>query len=307
MNILFLNPNQIGKRNWGHQLFKNEFAKHHNVVYYGKGFPNFNSKLTVPQIIKRAEVPFDMILTYQIKYCVDFLGLGEIKNIPKVHIQVDFKGRKRRKMRLRLFRRNKYDVIFVVTTAHLEALQAALKMDKMYLLPFSVDINKYKDLGLKRDVDVMAMFTAGKAIYPTRLKIQQLVKKLGAKSFVARQRKGKYEFVHDEYIKLINRAKIFVHGNNSYGDLNMKYSEVLACNTLFLTDRPVDFERVGFVDGEHLVLYKNLEDLRGKITYYLAHEAERVRIAKQGMEFVRKYHSCGARVKQFTKIIQEVL
>jgi len=307
MNILFLNPNQIGKRNWGHQLFKNEFAKHHNVVYYGKGFPNFNSKLTVPQIIKRAEVPFDMILTYQIKYCVDFLGLGEIKNIPKVHIQVDFKGRKRRKMRLRLFRRNKYDVIFVVTTAHLEALQAALKMDKMYLLPFSVDINKYKDLGLKRDVDVMAMFTAGKAIYPTRLKIQQLVKKLGVKSFVARQRKGKYEFVHDAYIKLLNRAKIFVHGNNSYGDLNMKYSEVLACNTLFLTDRPVDFERVGFVDGEHLVLYKNLEDLRGKITYYLAHEAERVRIAKQGMEFVRKYHSCGARVKQFTKIIQEVL
>ena len=52
MRILLLNPNQIERYNWGHQLFKNEFAKHHDVVYYGRGFAGFDPELTVPQILK---------------------------------------------------------------------------------------------------------------------------------------------------------------------------------------------------------------------------------------------------------------
>lgn len=306
MNILFLNPNQMGRHNWGHQLFKNEFAKHHNVVYYGRGFPNFDPKLTVPQVIKRMKIPFDIILTYNLKYCVDFKGLGRIEHISKVHIQIDLVGRKRRALRMMLFRRNKYDLIFVATTLPLEGLKRSLKMDKIYVLPFSVDINKYRNLGLKRDIDVMAVFSVAHYPYPTRHRIQRLVRKLGVKYVTAKQVKaGLYKVVHDEYIRLINRSKIFVHGNNRWGSLNMKYTEVLACGTLFLTDRPRDLERLGFVDGKHLVLYRDLNDLRDKIKYYLKHETERLHIAKQGMEFVRKNHNCGVRVKQFTKIVQE--
>ena len=318
MRILLLNPNQIRRYNWGHQLFKNEFAKHHSVVYYGKGFTGFDSELTVPQILgklskhkkrHKSYKPFDIILTYDMKYSESFKGLGEIKDIPKVHIQVDYKTksdiplRKNRGFSFhknldKYFRRDKFDLIFAFVTGIVESLKTNLEMERVYLLPFCVDINKYKNLGLEKDIDVMAVFSTPWFSFPTRREVQLLVEKLDIKSFTKR-------VVQDKYIETINRSKMFVHSNSIYGYLNMKYSEVLACGTLFLTDKPKDLEEEGFVDGKHLVLYDNLKDLEDKIGYYLEHDKERIQIAQQGMEFVRENHSCAVRVKQFTDVVQK--
>jgi len=315
MRILLLNPNRIHRHNWGHQLFKNEFAKHHNVVYYGQGFAGFNSELTVPKILKKLNKPFDIIFTYDMKHSASFKGLGEITDIPKVHIQVDYKTKRQLEVPLpRKFRnrssfyrnfckqanKNKYDIIFAFVDGIVEKLKIDLAMEKVYFLPFCVDINKYKNLGLKKDIDVMAVFSLHHFFYPNRNEVQQLLKKLKIKSFTER-------VTHYKYIETINRSKIFAHSNSVYGYLNMKYSEVLACGTLFLTDKPTDLEREGFVDGKHLVLYENLKDLEDKIKYYLEHDEEREQIAKQGMEFVRENHSCAVRVKQFTEIVQREL
>lgn len=305
MRILLLNPNQITKYNWGHQLFKNEFAKHHDVTYYGQGFPGFNPKLAVPKILKKLNKPFDVIFTYETKYSRYFEGLGEITNTPKVHIQIDYKAPIKNMKGFsfhenidKYLNRNRYDLIFAFTMPIVKALRKNLGMSKVFFLPFCVDINKYKNIGLKKDIDAMAVFAPSPIFYPDRPAIQKLVKKLKIKSFTEK-------VTRNNYIKTINRSKIFVNGNSIYGDLNMKYSEVLACGTLFLTDKPVDFERVGFVDGKHLVLYKGLKDLEDKIWYYLKHDNEREKIAKQGMKFVRENHSCAVRVKQFTKIVQK--
>jgi spore maturation protein CgeB len=313
MRILLLNPNQISRYNWGHQLFKNEFGKQHKVVYYGQGFPGFNPGLTVPQILKQLNKPFDIILTYEIKYGRFFKGLGEITNIPKVHIQIDYKTHSEVSIPKefqgfsfhtnldKYFHQNKYDLVFTFITTILKDLKANLKTEKVYLLPFCADTNRYKNLGLKKDIDVMAVFTARPLFfYPTRAKIQKLVQKMGIKSFTKK-------VVRHEYIKMINRSKIFAHGNGLWESLSMKYSEVMACGTFFLTDKPrepADFEEQGFVDGKHLVLYEGLKDLENKIRYYLEHAEEREQIARQGMEFVREKHSCAARVRQFTEIVQ---
>jgi len=319
MRILFLNPNQIKRYNWGHQLFKNEFAKHHDVVYYGKGFTGFNPKLAVPQIIKdlskrkkkhkghKSHKSFDIILTYDMKYSESFKGLGVITDIPKVHIQVDYKtksdmsfirkpGFSSYRNLDKCFRREKFDLIFAFVTPIVESIKTNLKMKRVYFLPFCVDINVYKNLGLEKDIDVMAVFSFSTS-FPNRRGVQRLVEKLEIKSSTNRVTRHKY-------VETINRSKIFVHSNSIYRYLNMKYSEVLACGTLFLTDKPKDFEEEGFVDGKHLVLYDNLEDLEDKIKYYLEHDEEREQIARQGMEFVRENHSCAVRVKQFTEIVQ---
>lgn len=305
MRILFLNPNQIDRHNWGHQLFKNEFTKHHDVTYYGEGFAGFNPKLTVPQILKKLGKLFDIILTYETKYSRFFEGLGEIINTPKVHIQIDYSAPIKNLKAFcfyenidKYLNQNKYDLIFAFVNRTVEDLKTNLKMEKVYFLPFCVDINKYRNLDLKKDIDVMAVFASSPIIYPTRKGILKLVRKLNIKSFTER-------VIQNNYIKVINRSKIFVHGNNRTGDLNMKYSEILACGTLFLTDKPRDFEKEGFVDGKHLVLYENLEDLENKIKYYLEHDAEREQIAKQGMKFVRENHNCAVRVKQFTEIVRK--
>lgn len=307
MNILILNPNYIKRHNWGHQLFKNEFGKHHDVVYYGQGYPKYNAALTVPEILKQFNKKFDIILTYEIKYSRFFKGLGKIRDIPKVHIQIDYAiniknypGFADTKNIDKLINRNKPDLIFATSMSNVEVLKDHLGIDKVFILPFSVDTNIYKDMGLKRSVDVMAVFSTNTRVYSQRNKVQQLIQKMNINGFTGHA-------THQAYIKKINQSKIFVISNNINKRLSMKYTEAMACGALVLSDRPEDFELQGFIAGKHLVLYNNMADMQKKIRYYLKHKDERIKIAKCGMEFVREHHSCAKRVRQFTKIVNREL
>lgn len=307
MKILILNPNYIRRHNWGHQLFKNEFERHHEVTYYGKGYKGFNENLNVPQILKKLNKPFDIILTYEIKYSQHFKRLGDITDIPKIHIQIDYsnpssnwKGFSSRENVNRYFTNNKYDLFFVTSSSNVQLLKDTMKVNKVFMLPFSVDTRIYKDKGLSKLFDVMATFSINNKVYPLRRKIQRTIKTMGIKTFTKR-------VIHQQYINAINQSKIFVISNNFNRRLSMKYTEAMAIGTFVLADEPEDFTRQGFENGKHLVLYKGLDDLKEKIEYYLLYEDEREEIAKNGMNFVRKKHSCERRVKQFIKIVKKEL
>ena len=56
-----------------------------------------------------------------------------------------------------------------------------------------------------------------------------------------------------------------------------------------------------------IVLYKGLYDLQDKIYFYVKNDNVRERIAKNGYEFVRKYHNNSVRVEQFTNIVKKEL
>ena len=304
MRILLLNPNYISRPNWGHQLFKNEFSKHHDVTYYGPGYPEYNKSLSVKQILKKLKKEFDIILLYESKYSRCFHGLEEITDIPKILIQIDYalglpdyKGFAKTETINKLIRGNKIDLIFATSTSNVSALRKNLNMDKVFFLPFSVDINLYKNMNLKRTIDVMAVFNVHKHAYPTRRIVQNKIRKMKINSFTTR-------IIHKSYIKKINESKIFVINNNINKRLSMKYTETMACGTFVLADKPEDFEIQGFIDGQNIVLYDNVKDMEEKVNYYLTHTDERLRISKNGMNFVRKHHSCAIRVKQFTKIIK---
>jgi hypothetical protein len=80
MKILLLSPNQIHRKNWTHQLFRNEFSKHHNVVYFGEGYQGYTTR-PIRDVIHSTH--YDCILTYGLKYTEPFTGLGEILyNLP---------------------------------------------------------------------------------------------------------------------------------------------------------------------------------------------------------------------------------
>jgi hypothetical protein len=297
--------------NWGHQLFKNELGRQHDVFYYGRRFKKFNPDLSVKKLIDRSSRNFDLILTYEAKYSRFFKGLKNITNIPKVHIQVDYSdptkgwaGFSTRDNVDKFLLNNKYDLFFATAVSNVEAMKIRLGTKKVFLLPFSVDINIYKKYDLNKIVDVMASYSYTSGVYPNRVKLRKNVKKM--------HRRGELIFfttkvMHQNYVKYINQSRIFAHANNYNGRLNMKYFEVPACGTLFLTDKPEDFERLGFIDGKHMVLYEGMDDLRYKIKYYLKHVDERENIARQGMNFVRNKHSCEVRVKQFIDIVKREL
>jgi spore maturation protein CgeB len=89
----------------------------------------------------------------------------------------------------------------------------------------------------------------------------------------------------------------------------MRYTEILACGGFLLADKPNDFDLLGFKNNKHLVLYKGMKDLKEKVKYYMdpKNNAERQKIANQGMKFVRENHSCKVRAQEFKKIINEEL
>ena len=314
MNILSLALNNYNKRNWGHQLLRNEIARQHNVVHYGKGFSNYKNYLSIQQVMdKYCKTKPDIIFVFgpPTKGAVVYEGLEKIKNIPKVHFVVDYIQPIRKehsKFKNNIINQNKrmkkhgYDLVLTYTNMALNTLRKSKIVDNKMtaVFPFSVDINIYINMNLEKTNDVMAVYSTNPLYYPNRIKIHEILKDLSIKSETG-------FIVKKEMIKTINRSKIIVTSNNYYRSLSMRYTETLACGGFLLADRPDDLDFVGLKDGEHLVIYKDLKDFKNKVLYYLddKNKKEREQIAKNGMEYVRKNHSCKIRVEQIMKFIKE--
>ena len=302
MRILLLSPNQINRYNWGHELFRQEIGKHHDVIYYGPGFPNFDDKATAPELV--AQYKPQILLTYGLRYTLPFQDIGKVKSVKKAHIVVDlfpphpagYKGGM--EIRYRPFvTRNKYDIFFYrqrVQEQHLKTINA---MAPAHWLPFSVDINKYRKLALPKKYDVLTSATVRNDVYPNRKRVNKLVKKMALRAVTGR-------VVHERYIRAINQSRIAIISTNVFNSPNMKFTEFTSCGTFVLSDKPADMKQLGFKDGEHLVLYKDIKDLENKITYFLKHKNEREEIALNGMRFTRKKHNNTIRVNQFTRVIK---
>lgn len=303
MKILLLNPNQISRYNWGHQLFRNEIGRQHDVVYYGPGFPKFNKNFSVKEIIKnkyKKSSP-DLIMTYGWRYSKDFQGMSEV-DIPKAHIIVDYARPHGIPKQDAFHRKNGYDLLFAVTQRAHNLLVNNTPEIPVRIIPFSVDINIYKKSNVPKQDIVLASFNSRKDVYPKRIQIRKALHEMNI-------RVAQKKVIHQGYINLINKCKISVTANNIFGSLSMKYTEVLACGGFLLADKPEDFEFAGFENNKHMVLYTTIKDFKKKVKYYMdpKHDTERQQIETAGMKFVRKNHSCAVRVKQMTNYIHEVL
>lgn len=297
MKILLLSPNKIKKRNWGHQLFKNEIGKQYDTTYYGQYYKGYNPNYTVQDIIsKYCKSKPDAIITY----CTSdkqFIGLDKVKNIIKVHFILDYVDGMIKTQNKRIIE-NKYDIVFAFTQLAMNRLRSSNIMDDdmSKVLPFSVDTNVYRNMKLKKYHDVMAVFTVNPKYYPNRSRVISLVKNMNVKSITN-------YIIHNKMIETINRSKINITSNNRFKSLSLRYTETLACGGFLLADRPDDLDILELIDGEHLVIYNDLKDLKDKILYYLSHNKERKKIAKQGEDFVRENHSCEVRVKEMIEFI----
>jgi spore maturation protein CgeB len=195
--------------------------------------------------------------------------------------------------------RNKYDLFLYRQRCQADYLKEIGSVVPSYWLPFSVDINVYKKIGLPKIYDVLTSSTIRRDVYPNRSRVNKLVIKMGLKAVIKR-------VVHQKYIKVINQTKICIISTNVFNSPNMKFTEFTSCGSFVLSDEPADMQELGFENGKHLVIYKSMNDLRNKIKYYLKHEKEREAIAKNGMEFTRKNHNNDIRVKEMLGFIEGV-
>lgn len=102
---------------------------------------------------------------------------------------------------------------------------------------------------------------------------------------------------------LYQNARISL-GDNMYPDAygfvsNRLFQALAAGGALLLHQHVPGLEALtGLKSGVHYIEWTDYTDLKTKLLHYLGHEDERRRIARAGMEYVRKQHSFDARVKE---------
>lgn len=101
-------------------------------------------------------------------------------------------------------------------------------------------------------------------------------------------------------------AKYKIHWNKNYSiDINYRTFETLGVGTFLLTNETDSLLEL-FETGKHLVTYKDFEDCRKKINYFLKHDNERQEIALNGYFHVVKNHTYNERAKLLDRIVNEV-
>jgi len=89
--------------------------------------------------------------------------------------------------------------------------------------------------------------------------------------------------------KIYNAAKIVLNIEDDEKQINAisnRIPEVLACGGFILTDWHKDLELTPLVEGESIVCYRSLDELKEKVDYYLNHPEERKAISEKGRKIV---------------------
>jgi len=109
----------------------------------------------------------------------------------------------------------------------------------------------------------------------------------------------------NEYIKEMQKSKICFNKSIQY-DLNAKNLEIMATGTFLLTNYNESFFNLT-KDSPLManIFYKNDDELRDKINYYLNNDIEREEIAKQLQEYILQKHSYDSRAKLLLEIIDK--
>jgi len=136
---------------------------------------------------------------------------------------------------------------------------------------------------VNKEYDIFFSGNLNQDIYKKRNKLLYQVAKLSNKyKILATQ-----EVYGDEYVELLNKSKIVINHCNK-DEANLRTFETLACESLLFVDENNLELKDYFTDKEHCIFYKK-ENLNELLEYYLKHDDEREKIAKQGYEKVQEY------------------
>lgn len=221
-----------------------------------------------------------------------------------------------------------YDHIFCGGSEAVELFRGA-GINKAVWLPFACDpeVHKKRELSEleKRELgcDVCFVGSVHKQIYPWRLKILESVSDADLKVWgpgtehlpAASPLRKKIMGGHtppELWTKIYSAAKIVLCLHYSSNDGNQypcyqaspRVYEAMACGAFLMCDAQKDILSL-FEDGRHLVIFKDAEDLRKKIAYYLANPEKRETIARAGRDEVLKKHTYLDRMKVILESVRQ--
>jgi glycosyltransferase involved in cell wall biosynthesis len=108
----------------------------------------------------------------------------------------------------------------------------------------------------------------------------------------------------DDMLRVLSGATISlnVHGDFMRYGGNMRLFESASVGAFQIVDAR-DGIANWFTPDEHLVTFSDVQDLRDKVAYYLAHPEERARIAESALTHVREHHTYAHRWKAIKALL----
>jgi hypothetical protein len=103
--------------------------------------------------------------------------------------------------------------------------------------------------------------------------------------------------VHLEYARRLLQSKIVVVAQKDEWEDHYRLMEGLASGALVLSDVMLTLPQ-GLVDGKSLVFYRNQSHLVQLVSYYLSHDQERLRIAREGRRVAMTMHRSWHRMEE---------
>lgn len=112
------------------------------------------------------------------------------------------------------------------------------------------------------------------------------------------------------YIDYYSQAPVVFHQSKMnlnitlksiHSGIPLRCFDIMGSGGFLLSNFQADLS-LHFVAGEDFVYYDNIDDLIAKVGYYLSHEEERMKIAKNGYEKVKNHHTYRHRVREMLEI-----
>jgi hypothetical protein len=197
-------------------------------------------------------------------------------------------GDTHRDLRIRQTFARFFDLVFLYHRNYLRCFDEHIPGSVQWL-PYACDTEVFRDLGLDRDLDVAFvghLFGVNSERSRILCELQSRGLKINEQRYVSQ----------NEIPQIYSRAKIVLNVPLA-DDLNYRFFEALSCGALLLTRRVNNGQEELFRENEHYVAYDTKEELLDKVSYYLAHPAERQRIALSGYNEVQAKHTLEIRLK----------
>jgi spore maturation protein CgeB len=111
----------------------------------------------------------------------------------------------------------------------------------------------------------------------------------------------------EDMLEVFSAAKmtINVHGDFMRYGGNMRLFESAGVGIFQIADDLLGTHQ-WFTEGETIVTFKDMDDLREKAAYYLSHDAERQAIAQRAQTHVYQHHNYDQRVAQLEKLLADI-
>lgn len=212
-----------------------------------------------------------------------------------------------------------YDYLFIIDSLSvLKRIKADLK--KVATLPLACEPSVHKRVILSdKEAEIYGSDVAFVGtVTPEREKILEELKGFNLKIWGRWEHKSdclrtcyqKKDVYTDEAVKIYNASKITLDIHSLFGQKNEIYNvtprlfEVPASGGFLLTNytnQISDFYKV----GNEIISYRDVNELKSLISYYLKHSDERTGIAERGYQRAHQEHTYVNRITKLLKIIKD--